>query len=83
MAGSGASGGQGGLVTVDNSGVLLTSGDQADGIFAQSIGGGGGAGGSAVGAIAVGGSGSSYGSGGDVECHQPDGRDNLDQWSAD
>jgi hypothetical protein len=57
----GASGGDGGQVTVNNSGVITTGGGYADGIspagivatkeygiFAQSIGGGGGAGGSAT-----------------------------------
>ncbi|MRN50543.1 hypothetical protein GJU94_12000 [Brucella sp. 10RB9214] len=40
--GFGADGGDGGAVRVDNSGKIITRGDKSDGIFAQSIGGGGG-----------------------------------------
>jgi len=45
IGGQGGSGGHGGLVTVDNFGSIETRGDDAHGIFAQSIGGGGGNGG--------------------------------------
>jgi hypothetical protein len=38
----GGSGGNGGLVTVDPNGTIRTHGDDATGIFAQSVGGGGG-----------------------------------------
>jgi uncharacterized protein YhjY with autotransporter beta-barrel domain len=37
--------GNGGLITIDNSGVIMTSGDLSQGIIAQSVGGGGGSGG--------------------------------------
>src|SRR5262249_31113168 len=42
---NGKSGGPGGLVTVDNTGTITTYQEGSYGIFAQSIGGGGGAGG--------------------------------------
>lgn len=48
MGGEGNSGGTGGLVNVTNSGSLSTSGSDAIGIRAQSIGGGGGSGGRAI-----------------------------------
>ncbi len=67
VGGSGSGGGNGGKVTVDNSNILLTSGNQANGIYAQSVGGGGGDGGSAIGAIAVGGSSGQEGDGGEVD----------------
>jgi len=66
VGGSGSSGGNGGNVTVDNSSVLVTSGELANGIFAQSVGGGGGYAGNMIGAIAVGGSQGGYGDGGEV-----------------
>ena len=47
MGGSGGSGGNGGTVSVQNSGNLETSGVSSSGIFAQSVGGGGGTGGAA------------------------------------
>ncbi len=59
FGGTGASGGWGGDVGVFNRGAITTLGDQARGIFAQSIGGGGGDGGDALGLIALGGSGAS------------------------
>jgi uncharacterized protein YhjY with autotransporter beta-barrel domain len=65
--GSGGTGGNGGAVTVTNGGTIRTSGAQAHGIHAQSIGGGGGAGGSASGLVlALGGSGGSGGTSGTV-----------------
>ncbi len=47
IGGDGAGGGSGGLVTVTNTGALTTSGVDASGILAQSVGGGGGNGGQA------------------------------------
>jgi len=46
--GHGGSAGAGGQVTVQNSGEIYTSGANARGIFAQSVGGGGGAGGAST-----------------------------------
>ena len=48
MGGNGGTGGHGGIVTVVNTGEIVTIGDTADGIFAQSIGGGGGIGGNGI-----------------------------------
>ncbi|MBO9544588.1 autotransporter outer membrane beta-barrel domain-containing protein [Caulobacter sp.] len=45
LGGSGGDGGDAKLVTVDSQGAILTGGDRAIGILAQSLGGGGGAGG--------------------------------------
>lgn len=45
IGGSGSTGGNGGPVTVNNSGNITTSGQLSHGIYAQSIGGGGGNGG--------------------------------------
>ncbi|MDT2020475.1 hypothetical protein [Methylocella sp. CPCC 101449] len=42
VGGRGGAAGDGGSVTVTNAGTIVTLGDNADGIFAQSIGGGGG-----------------------------------------
>ncbi len=67
MGGTAGAGGNGGTVSVTNSNSLVTFGDQADGIVAQSIGGGGGDSGRAIGIIALGGSGGgSAGDGGAV-----------------
>lgn len=55
--GTGGSSGSAGTVTVNNFDVITTSGSNAHGILAQSIGGGGGAGGWADGYGAVGGNG--------------------------
>ncbi len=66
LAGGGAAGG-GGAVTVSNDSILETSGDLANGIFAQSVGGGGGTGGSpGLSVLSLGGSGGSSGDGGVV-----------------
>ena len=54
-------------VKVDNSGTITTTLEGSDAIFAQSVGGSGGAGGSSAGLIAVGGSGGAAGDGGMVE----------------
>ncbi len=45
--GGGAMGGNGGNINVTNSGIIEVAGDHSDGVFAQSIGGGGGDGGEA------------------------------------
>ena len=62
-AGSGASAGDGGTVSVGNSGSIHTRLADAHGIFAQSVGGGGGAGGSGGGVVSLGGSGGHGGAG--------------------
>ena len=49
VGGSGGAGGNAGVVSLPNSGSILTFGDGADGVFAQSVGGGGGAAGGGVG----------------------------------
>ncbi len=56
-AGSGGGGGSASMVTVKNNGQIVTGGMNAIGIFAQSVGGGGGSGGFA-GGLSVGSSGS-------------------------
>ena len=71
VGGSGAGGGDGQKVEVDHLGSIVTEGDYAQGIYAQSVGGGGGAGGSSVAvgpfvSTAVGGKGSGGGDGGPV-----------------
>ncbi|MDO5604123.1 MAG: hypothetical protein Q4G25_03070, partial [Paracoccus sp. (in: a-proteobacteria)] len=48
LGGKGATGGVGGAVHVTNSGEIHTTGDNAHGILAQSVGGGGGTGGGAI-----------------------------------
>jgi hypothetical protein len=48
VGGNGGGASNGGTVTVNNTGVIETIGNTADGIFAQSIGGGGGAGGNGI-----------------------------------
>jgi len=47
IGGGGGDGNNGGVVTVNNTGNIVTLGDQSDGIYAQSVGGGGGNGGTA------------------------------------
>ncbi len=75
FGGAGGSGSAGGDVTVVNSGNITTWGDQAIGIHAESIGGGGGDGGFAIGvsgapylsiSLSIGGSGGGGGPGGNV-----------------
>ena len=70
IGGFGGASGDGGNVTITNTGSIITNGDGAHGIFAQSIGGGGGNGGngyiSNAGAISFGGAGGSAGNGGDI-----------------
>ncbi|WP_139364433.1 hypothetical protein [Ochrobactrum sp. P6BS-III] len=63
IGGNGSKGGSGSAVSVSNLGRIVTEGDGARGIIAQSIGGGGGDGGSTAGMVAVGGSGSEGGAG--------------------
>ena len=68
FGGSGAGGGNGGTVAVNNSGHLATFSDNADAIFAQSVGGGGGNGGNSVAvglfvSVAIGGTAGDGGSG--------------------
>ncbi|WP_066475078.1 autotransporter outer membrane beta-barrel domain-containing protein [Bosea sp. WAO] len=54
-------------ITVDNSGSITTSGDHGIGIFAKSLGGGGGDGGDAKGGlVSIGGRGGNSGDGGDI-----------------
>mgnify|MGYP007072814972 CR=1 FL=1 len=62
--GSGTSGG--GAVMGTNSGAITTYGDNAQGVFVQSIGGGGGNGGAGAGLFSLGGDGGGGGPGGDV-----------------
>ena len=64
VGGSGENAGDGGVVTLENSGSISTLSDFARGMVAQSIGGGGGDGGSGTAMVAVGGSG---GGGGDSD----------------
>ena len=66
LSGSPDNGGNGGDVNVFNYGLISTTGDNSRGIFAQSIGGGGGSGGTVGGLISVGGAGSNGGSSGTV-----------------
>jgi len=76
IGGEGAKGGRGDLVTVDSGpGTITTIGDRSRGIFAQSVGGGGGSGGYAFAgsigpgvslSVALGGKGAAGGAGGDV-----------------
>lgn len=64
IGGSGDAGGNGSTVVLRNDGSILTKGNSASGIKAQSIGGGGGNGGISVGLVSVGGSGNAAGNGG-------------------
>jgi len=66
IGGSGSGGGDGGDIDVTNFDILSTSGFASRGIFAQSIGGGGGNSGGVGGLVSIGGSGSGGGSGGNV-----------------
>ena len=62
----GGSGGAGGTVSINIDGSIFTSGDQASGIVAQSVGGGGGSGGGAGGLVALAGGGGGAGKGNSV-----------------
>ncbi|WP_281032980.1 autotransporter outer membrane beta-barrel domain-containing protein [Mesorhizobium sp. M6A.T.Ce.TU.016.01.1.1] len=70
LGGFGGNGGNGGEVDVTISGAIITHGERAHGVVAQSVGGGGGYGGDAKGkssnALAIGGLGGNGGDGGDV-----------------
>lgn len=70
VGGNSGTSGNGGIVDVDNYKNITTYGDNSNGIFAQSIGGGGGVGGrgviGATGTIGVGGKGGAAGDGGAV-----------------
>ncbi|WP_395744507.1 hypothetical protein [Prosthecobacter sp.] len=71
VGGTGSGGGDSGLVTVIQGGTITTGGKDAQGILAQSIGGGGGNGGSSgsiglMAGVSVGGDGGKGGKGGDV-----------------
>jgi hypothetical protein len=67
VGGRGGASGDGGAVTINNDGTIRTFGNDASGLLAQSIGGGGGNGGKTdLSAVAVGGNGSGGGKGGDV-----------------
>jgi hypothetical protein len=66
LGGSSAAGGNAGAVAVHNSGTIITGGEAANGILAQSIGGGGGKGGTHVGAVALGSAGGAGGNAGQV-----------------
>ncbi len=78
MGGSGGAAGQGGDITLNNTGDILTQGAQADGVIGQSVGGGGGIAGYSVAsgassddtspnfAVSMGGSGGGGGAGGAV-----------------
>ena len=48
IGGNGGGASNGGIVTIENTGVIETKGDNAMGIFAQSVGGGGGTSGSGI-----------------------------------
>ncbi|WP_298828182.1 autotransporter outer membrane beta-barrel domain-containing protein [uncultured Piscinibacter sp.] len=67
LGGRGAEGGNGGDVFAVNRGTITTSGQDARGIYAQSVGGQGGDGGSATGIGAIGGAASGTSTGGDVD----------------
>jgi hypothetical protein len=66
LGGSGSGGGNGGVVTVTNAGSISTDGNRARGVFAQSVGGGGGTGGDSGGLATIGGTGGSASAGGVV-----------------
>jgi hypothetical protein len=85
VGGTGGTGGHGGSVNVNFAGKIATGGDWADGLVAQSIGGGGGVGGSssasgskikANAVIGVGGSGGAGGDGGNLSVLFDDNHDN-------
>jgi hypothetical protein len=48
FGGTGGDGNNGGAVTVENEGLIITTGDESHSIFAQSLGGGGGNGGTSI-----------------------------------
>ncbi|MEN8197461.1 MAG: hypothetical protein ABFS30_13260, partial [Pseudomonadota bacterium] len=66
LGGDAGAGGHGGLVDITNAGEIETTGINARGIYAQSIGGGGGDGGDSGGIAAIGGDGGVASHGGNV-----------------
>lgn len=66
VGGDGGASGNGGNINVNNDAVLTTTGSDAIGIFAESVGGGGGLGGKGAGLFSFGGDGSASGKGGDI-----------------
>ncbi len=66
LGGEGNAGGHGGAVQVTNKGLIQTFGYRSRGIYAQSIGGGGGDGGNSGGLVAIGGEGAGTSNGGAV-----------------
>ncbi|WP_323761998.1 hypothetical protein [Maricaulis sp.] len=67
IGGSGDAGGSASTVTVTGTGTISTTGDDAHGVLAQAIGGGGGNGGTSGGIVAIGGDGDVGGNGGVVD----------------
>ena len=65
IGGNGGGGGAGGEVTIYDTGTLITRGDDAHALFAQSVGGGGGNGGFSIAASYGGGTGLNFSFGGD------------------
>ncbi len=72
-AGNGGASGSNGSITITNGGSISTSGEASHGLFAESLGGSGGAGGSSSGAGSLGGSGGVASNGGSVALSQIDG----------
>ena len=66
VGGEGTAGGHGGTVEATNQGVIQTFGANALGVYAQSVGGGGGDGGYSGGLVSIGGGGSGTSDGGAV-----------------
>ena len=66
VGGGGGVASNGGEVSVTNMGSITTSGESAQAVFIQSIGGGGGSGGASGGLVSIGGSGAGGGTGGNV-----------------
>ena len=62
IGGDGGAASNGGVVSIASSGTITTTGDYAEAIYAQSIGGGGGSGGASGGLVSIGGSGAGGGS---------------------
>jgi hypothetical protein len=88
LGGSGDKGGGGGIVAVTNTGNITTKGPDSAGIFAQSVGGGGGSGGNTLGvgafvSIAIGGTGGAGGDGRNVEVNKDNNQAVLIQTSGD
>ncbi|MGE0624304.1 MAG: hypothetical protein AB7I04_11155 [Pseudomonadales bacterium] len=82
LGGNGSAAGNGGVVDVDSAAELRTVGDGAYGLFAQSVGGGGGTARGSGGAVTLGGAGGSGGTGGTVDVVN-DGRIQTDGVASD